>query len=392
MILLSCLAFSFFVLSGITLVFLRNWLYIKPIHEIADDVEIEDKPLVSICIPARNEELSINTCVRSALNQTYAAIEVLVLDDESSDKTPEILQGIKADVSDSLQIIKGVEKPDSWLGKNWACYQLSKQSKGDIIVFIDADVQLEPHSIDALVTRMSQDKSIGLLSIWPEQIVITFWEQVLVPMVYYTLLGFLYLRYTEKPPRWIPTSLRKHFAPLFAAACGQFMAFRRDVYLEIGGHERVKNKVVEDIELARSCIKQQHKVVNISGKDAVYCRMYRNYSEIKQGFRKNFFAGFGDSYILFILSGLMHFVTFILPVFLLFYYIHHEFWYGALLAYCLLVIPIFHRYLLLMHFNWNIRFSFSHILGVFWFHYLALIVLSDKLFNRKANWKGRKVS
>jgi len=204
MILLTCLAFSFFVLIGITLIFLRNWLYIKPIHEISEVIELEEKPLVSICIPARNEELVINTCVRSALNQTYSNIEVLVLDDDSDDKTPGILQSIKSDVNESLQIINGAGKPENWLGKNWACYQLSKQSKGEIIIFIDADVQLEPHCVDALVTRMSQDKSIGLLSIWPEQIVITFWEQILVPMVYYTLLGFLYLRYTEKPPRWIP--------------------------------------------------------------------------------------------------------------------------------------------------------------------------------------------
>jgi len=392
MILLTCLAFSFFVLIGITLIFLRNWLYIKPIHEISEVIELEEKPLVSICIPARNEELVINTCVRSALNQTYSNIEVLVLDDDSDDKTPGILQSIKSDVNESLQIINGAGKPENWLGKNWACYQLSKQSKGEIIIFIDADVQLEPHCVDALVTRMSQDKSIGLLSIWPEQIVITFWEQILVPMVYYTLLGFLYLRYTEKPPRWIPKGLTKYFAPLFAAACGQFMAFRRDIYLKIGGHEQVKNKVVEDVELARLCIKEQHKVVNLSGKDAVYCRMYQSYSEIKQGFRKNFFAGFGNSYILFLLSGLMHFITFILPLFLLIYYVKNEFWYGALLAYCLLVIPIFHRYILLMHFNWKIRFSFLHILGVFWFQYLGIIVLGDKLFNRKANWKGRKVS
>jgi chlorobactene glucosyltransferase len=392
MVLLLSLAFAFSILFGMTLIFLRNWLYLKPIHEIPVVEELTFKPLVSICIPARNEEFSINTCVRSALNQTYSNCEILVLDDESDDKTSEILTGIQENVDGKLIILSGTPKPENWLGKNWACHQLSDASKGEILVFIDADVQLEPHTIDALVTRMTQDSKIGLLSVWPEQILITFWEQVLVPMVYYTLLGFLYLRYTEKPPRWIPIWFRKFFAPLFAAACGQFMAFRKDVYNEIGGHKSVKNKVVEDVELARLCIKNEYKVVNLSGKDAVYCRMYRSYNEIKQGFRKNFFSGFGESFLLFVFSGILHLITFILPLFLIIYYAKIEFWYGALLAYCVLLIPVFHRYMLLMHFNWKIRFAFSHILGVLWFQYLGLLVIIDKLFGRKTAWKGRKLN
>lgn len=392
MILLSLLAFSFIVLVIISITFLRNSLYIKAIHDLPEQSSQSDKkPLVSICIPARNEALSINSCVRSALLQTYPSVEVIVLDDESTDETPNILQEIKQNIDPSLIVIQGTLKPVGWLGKNWACHQLSKTAKGEILLFIDADVSLEPHTVEALVMQFENHPKTGLISIWPQQELISFWEQVLVPMVYYTLFGFLFLRYTQLPPRWIPAPFRKTFAPMFSAACGQFMAFRKTTYQAISGHESVKSEVVEDVQLAKKVIQYGENVLNLSGQDAVYCRMYRSYDEIKNGFRKNFFAGFGYHYSVFVASAMMHLIVFVLPYLLLVFYISHHFWYGALLSYVLILIPIFQRYWLHRHFNWKQRFVATHVMGVFWFQYLGLLVIKDRLFKRNVSWKGRPV-
>src|SRR5690606_30302639 len=122
MILLSLLSLAFLFLVFISITFVRNIVYIKPIHDVLEhDSERENPfhsefPLVSICIPARNEELTINTCVRSALHQTYPHVEVFVLDDESTDKTPEILHEIKRNIGTNLSILSGNLKPVGWLG------------------------------------------------------------------------------------------------------------------------------------------------------------------------------------------------------------------------------------------------------------------------------------
>lgn len=392
MILLSLLAFTFVVLVIISLTFLRNALYIKAIHDLPEQAKsINNNPLVSICIPARNEALSINSCVRSALLQTYPAIEVIVLDDESTDETPKILHEIKQNIAPSLIVIKGSLKPVGWLGKNWACHQLSKIAKGDIILFIDADVNLEPHTVEALVMQFENHPKTGLISVWPQQEMISFWEQVLVPMVYYTLFGFLFLRYTEQPPRWIPAPFRTIFAPMFSAACGQFMAFRKITYQAISGHASVKSEVVEDVQLAKKVIQHGENVMNLSGQDAVYCRMYRSYNEIKNGFRKNFFAGFGYHYSLFLASAIFHLIVYVLPYFTVVFYISQRFWHGALLSYVLILMPIFQRYWLHRHFNWKQRFVATHVIGVLWFQYLGLLVIKDRLFKRNVSWKGRPV-
>ncbi|TNE72994.1 glycosyltransferase [bacterium] len=397
MILLSLLSLAFLFLVFISITFVRNIVYIKPIHDVLEhDSERvnpfqSEAPLVSICIPARNEELSINTCVRSALHQTYPNIEVLVLDDESTDKTPEILHEIKRNIGTNLTILSGHLKPVGWLGKNWACHQLSKKASGEIILFIDADTHLEPHTIEAVVEQFKANHNTGLISIWPEQELVTISEHLIIPLVYYSLFSFLYLRYTEKSPRWLPESIKSVFASKFAAANGQFMAFKRTSYDVIGGHENVKNQVVEDVQLAKACISNGIPVQNFSGQDAVYCRMYHTYSQIQAGFRKNFFAGFDYSYFTFMFSGFLHFISFILPLGMLVFYVKHEFWYGALLCYVLLLIPIFQRYWLHSHFNWKLRFVPLHILGVIWFQYLGVLVLFDRLFKRSVSWKGRDV-
>jgi len=117
----------------------------------------EQAPTVSICIPARNEANSIERCLRSAVNQQYPNFEVLVLDDESTDGTSVILDSLVKEFPNTLNVLSGQPKPDDWLGKSWACQQLSQQASGNILIFIDADTWLKPYSTARIVRSMGQD-------------------------------------------------------------------------------------------------------------------------------------------------------------------------------------------------------------------------------------------
>ncbi|MDX1587236.1 MAG: glycosyltransferase family 2 protein, partial [Balneolaceae bacterium] len=121
-----------------TVILLRNRKDFHPLKAAGQKYFEGDAPLVSLCIPARNEEGNIERCVRSAMNQSYPNLEVIVLDDHSSDRTPEILFRLANKSENSIHIIQGKTKPDNWLGKPWACQQLAEEAEGDILIFIDA--------------------------------------------------------------------------------------------------------------------------------------------------------------------------------------------------------------------------------------------------------------
>ena len=188
-----------------------------------------DKPKVSICIPARNEADVIERCVTSALKQNYPNFEVLVLDDQSTDGTSEILSKLSGIINNLIHI-EGKPKPSDWLGKPWACHQLSLEAKGEILIYIDADVWLEE---DVIVKAVSELSTFDAITVWPEQHFETFWEKQVIPLIYFALFTLLPAKYVERAPKWLPASLRSKFAPLFAAACGQFIAFNKSVYDKI---------------------------------------------------------------------------------------------------------------------------------------------------------------
>lgn len=325
------------------------------------------------------------------MNQSYPNLEILVLDDQSTDHTPSILQCLENDNKDALEIIYGSDKPDDWLGKQWACQQLADHSTGSILVFIDADTWLEPDTVSRVVKTMGRD-IIELLTVWPMQELRTFWEKMIIPLVYYSLLSLLPACYVYRAPRWIPSPFRRLLSPLFSAACGQFMAFKRSAYQTIGGHQTVKNHIVEDVALAREIKKAGFRMRMYHGYRAISCRMYASEKELFEGFRKNFFAGFGYNFVFFTLAGLMHILVYILPFFALF----TGFFYGfagwippASLA---VLIIVFHRLLLARWFNWNPAYAFLHPLGVLWFQKLGIRVLRDYFSGEPVRWKERILS
>jgi chlorobactene glucosyltransferase len=236
-------------------------------------------PMVSVLIPARNEERNIAGCVRSILAQDYPSFEVLVFDDQSSDGTRAILEGM-AISNPALRILHGEPPSGNQVGKNWACSQLARQAQGELFFFTDADTLNRYDTLKTIVTALMGEQA-DLLTGFPRQEVHTWGERLLVPFFSWAFLCFIPLALAYK--------LR---LPFLSIAVGQMMLFRRDAYLAIGGHESISSSVVDDMSLARRI-----KAANLRWRvsyiaDLVSCRMYHSSREAMDGFTKNLFAAF----------------------------------------------------------------------------------------------------
>jgi chlorobactene glucosyltransferase len=385
----------FLIISAVYLtitsvILLRNVVDFTKI-DVEDHLETEKKS-ISFCIPARNEESTIRKCVESVISQDYPNIEIIILDDHSTDSTKLILSDLEENNPDSkIIIISGEPKPDTWLGKNWACHQLSLKATGDIIVFLDSDTWID-NTLAKAINNNFGNPNIDAITIWPEQKLESFWEKVVIPQIYYVIFTLLPVRYSQNDPKWMPEKIRPLFRSYFAAACGQFIAFKKETYQTIGGHTSVHDKVVEDVELARLIRRNDLRIRLFRGSNSVYCRMYTNHEDIIGGFRKNFLAGFGNNLLLFVAAGLLHFIVFILPVFSFIYSLILTDLVMFSISLVLIIWPWIHRLYIDHVNNWNLKFIVGHQLGVGWFQVLSLIVLLDKLLNRKVSWKGRDLS
>lgn len=261
---------------------------------------ITSPPLVSILIPARDEAAVIGDTVGALLSQTYPHIELLVLDDQSSDGTAAVARDAAGD-SGALRVLAGKPLPPGWLGKNWACQQLAEAATGDLLLFTDADVRWRPDAVAALVADR-QALQADLLTVWPTQETITWAERLIVPLMALAILGYLPLVAVHYLP-W----------PIFAAANGQCLCFRRQLYNAIGGHAAVAGEVVEDVALARRVKASGGRLRMADGNERASCRMYEGWPAVRDGFAKNILSGHGGSVPFLLLSTVFHWLVFLLP-------------------------------------------------------------------------------
>jgi glycosyltransferase involved in cell wall biosynthesis len=258
--------------------------------------------LVSILIPARNEEENILTLLRSIDQQDYANYEVIILDDDSTDNTYQLCSDFAAD-NPRFKVIKGKKLTYEWLGKNYACHQLAKQAKGTFFLFLDADEQIYNGLINSALYRMHLYR-LDLLSLFTNQQMDTFGEKTVVPLMHYILLNLLPLRLVY---------LIKNSS--VAAASGQFMLFDADCYRKHQWHKQVKDKVVEDVEIMRTLKSKGYNGETLLANGMISCRMYKNYTEAVNGFSKNFLAAFNYSvmgllvYLIVVIGGPMIVIT-----------------------------------------------------------------------------------
>lgn len=234
-------------------------------------------PLISICIPARNEENNIRRSVEAALAQDYPNIEIIVLDDRSTDATLTQLKEIA--IRDSrLLPISGSDLPEGWAGKPYALFQASAAARGEWLCFVDADTFLSPQALSSCYAKAVETKA-DLFTTMNQQILGSFWEKVVMPLVMTALsVGF--------SPRKVNDPHTRD-----AIANGQFIMIKRAVYDSIGGHESVKDQIVEDKAISEQVKWNRHRLVVADGMQFINTRMYTSLSTMWEGWTKNIYLG-----------------------------------------------------------------------------------------------------
>jgi hypothetical protein len=229
----------------------------------------DDNPLVSIIVPARNEEASLAACLESLVAQTGISFEIIVVDDDSTDRTSEIARSLPG-----VHVIASGPLPGDWTGKNNAMSAGSKVANGKWLLFTDADTVHLPGSLARAVAEAEQHGA-ALLSYSPEQELHGFWEKTVMPVIF-AELAITY------PPQAVsdPTSS-------IAAANGQYLMISREAYDAVGGHTKIAGELLEDVAMARLVKSSGHKIFFRYGGDAVRTRMYRSWAQMKEGWTKN---------------------------------------------------------------------------------------------------------
>jgi chlorobactene glucosyltransferase len=265
--------------------------------------EIFDGPLVSVLIPARNEERNIERCLNSLRYQLYKNYEILVLNDNSTDGTAKILERISRE-DPKVRVFTGKPLPDDWYGKPFALHQLSADAKGEILLFTDADTIHSPASISWAVTNLQRLKA-DMISGYIGQVFLTFGEIITVPLMFF-LTGFVIPLFLN---RFAKTSL-------FSAAIGQYIVIRHEVFKAIGGCESFKKKTSEDIYMSRLVKKKGYSTRFLNICEHVNCRMYNGYRGAIEGIGKNVFDFLGkNTLVIFLMAvAVMFFLFFPFPL------------------------------------------------------------------------------
>lgn len=234
-----------------------------------------DHPHVTVIIPARNEAVNIEACLRGLLRQHYPRqlLDTLVVNDSSEDETAEIASRLAQDHAE-LQLLQAPPLPEGWRGKQHACWTGAQAAEGEWLCFLDADTR---HSPELLLTVIAdvQSNQVDLLSLHPEQEMRGFWERLLMPVPFMTLMLLLDARRINDPDS--PAAL----------ANGQFILIRREVYFAVDGHRRIRSALLEDVELGKLVKSSGWNIALRSGKGLIRTRMYRDLPTLWNALARN---------------------------------------------------------------------------------------------------------
>jgi chlorobactene glucosyltransferase len=374
--------YQIIVTVGLVIFTINLILNLKTLKRPKSGIKVaEPAPLVSVLIPARNEEENIEACLHSLQKQDYPNFEILVLDDNSVDNTASLIAEIATE-DERVRLIRGVPLAGGWAGKPFACFQLAKQAKGSWLLFVDADTIHAPNMLSG-VLDLALRLNPSLLSGFPHQLANSLPQKIAIPVLYFVILSWL-------PLWWLQLSKK----PKPSLAIGQFLLFPKEEYWKIGGHETVKSKILEDVWLGIEIIRNGGRHIAIDLSPVVSCNMYNNLRSMWEGFIKWMYSVASLFPAILVILLVIGYVFYLAP----FYWLWNEFfvvttateWRTMVVLQVILVILM--RWLIDNHFKEPAVSAFLHPIG-FTYLYLAVLYGSARhIIGKGVQWKDRLYS
>jgi hypothetical protein len=352
--------------------FVRNLAAYRRLPAAGD----RDRQACSVLIPARNEEANIAAAVRSVLEGGDAALELIVLDDGSTDRTAEIVREI-ARSDRRVRLESAPPLPEGWCGKQHASHVLSRLAAHPVLIFLDADVRLRNDAVRRMAAFMEQS-GVALASGVPEQVTRTFSERLLVPFIHFVLLGFLPIR-----------RMRRGRRPAFGAGCGQLFVARREAYEACGGHSVIRATLHDGPKLPRVFRAAGFRTDLFDATDIAVCRMFATGADAWRGLARNAHEGLGSPQLILLATVLLLGGQVLPPVAFVLASVTGSFWAGvfSLAGTGAAFLP---RLLAVVRFRQPLDSALLHplgicaLLGIQWFAFLR------SLQQHPAVWKDRE--
>jgi glycosyltransferase involved in cell wall biosynthesis len=332
-------------------------------------------PRVSVLIPARDEEQTIQAAVAAALASQGVELEVVVLDDQSDDETAAIVRRL-AERDHRVRLVHGPELPVGWCGKQHACWILAQRASYELLMFQDADVRLAPDGLARMVAfleRSGTDLASGI----PSQETGTWPERLVIPLIHFVLLGFLPLG-----------RMRASLDPAYGAGCGQLFLARRSSYHKAGGHAVVRDTLHDGIKLPRAFRAAGLRTDLCDATHAAHCRMYRGGRALWDGFAKNAGEGLGSATLIIPFTLVLTFGQ-VLPIVLLGVAIWRRSP-AAVPAMAALACSYYPRLASLARFHQPFLAALLHPIGILAFLAIQWWSLLRRALGWPSRWKGRR--
>ena len=325
--------------------------------------------VVSVIVPARNEEACLGNCLRSLQMQSGVDYEIIVVNDNSTDQTRQVARTFRG-----VKVIDAPPLPAGWLGKSHAAYCGAQVARGEWLLFTDADTIHRHRSLRHAVTE-AEDNMVDMLSYSPKQEVRGLWERSLMPVIFAELRR-------QYPPREVSSP----DSPV-AAANGQYLLIKREAYDAIGGHEAVRESLLEDVEIARM-LKQSGRFIRFRyGRDALRTRMYRTFPQMWEGWTKNLALLFPSTVLLAVRRASEFLASFLGLLAFVFGMVSRKYWLAAGGAIVSLPVTLaFFTRIRKAHFGWINTIISPAGLPIF-----VLLLLNSRIHHqrKKVSWKGR---
>lgn len=333
-------------------------------------------PRVSVCVPARNEERDIRACLISLLEQDYPHFEVIVVDDNSTDGTLAIIHELQEHYP-QLVVISGGPLPEEWYGKPFALHQASQKASGELLLFTDADPVFTPQTLATAVGQI-QEHSLDMLTLLPGTEFGSFWERAIQPVIFSFIAALTRFREVSDPQSEA------------AMGVGAFIMVRRDAYDRVGGHESLRQAILEDIGMARQLKQAGAKIMIMDGQKLYSIRMYHSFEEIWVGWRKNIFVAMKKSFMkmLYYIAWVFGFV--LTPWLVVGYHLWMQsgFWLQGL-AWAGLGLVAISKAVLCHELNLEKRYLFLFPLGALMMAAIMINSMIHVQFRGGSEWRGR---